>query len=61
LFFTTRGRVLWLKTYELPAVERQSKGKALINLLGLKDESITNVIPVKKFEGDLFMATKRNC
>jgi DNA gyrase subunit A len=59
LFFTTRGRVLWLKTYELPAVERQSKGKALINLLGLKDESITNVIPVKKFEGDLFMATKK--
>ena len=59
MFFTSRGRVLWLKAYDIPEAERYSKGKALINLLGLKDENIANVISVKKFEDDLFMATKR--
>ena len=59
MFFTTRGRVLWLKAYELPRAERYGKGKALINLLGLRDEKITNVISVKSFEDDLFMATKK--
>jgi len=59
MFFTSRGRVLWLKTYEIPAAERYSKGKALINLLGLKNENVTNVISVKNFEDHLFMATKK--
>jgi DNA gyrase subunit A len=58
MFFTSRGRVLWLKAYDIPVAERYSKGKALINLLGLKDEKVTNVISVKSFEDDLFMATK---
>jgi len=58
MFFTSRGRVLWLKAYEIPGAERYSKGKALINLLGLKDEKITNVISVKNFEDNLFMTTK---
>jgi DNA gyrase subunit A len=58
MFFTTRGRVLWLKTYDIPEAERYGKGKALINLLGLKDENVTKVISVKNFEGSLFMATK---
>jgi DNA gyrase subunit A len=35
MFFTSRGRVLWLKAYDIPVAERYSKGKALINLLGL--------------------------
>ena len=59
MFFTTRGRVLWLKTYEIPEAERYGKGKALINLLSLKNENITNVIAVEKFNGNLFMATKK--
>ena len=58
MFFTSRGRVLWLKAYEIPGAERYSKGKALVNLLGLKEEKITNVISVKNFEDNLFMATK---
>jgi DNA gyrase subunit A len=58
MFFTSRGRVLWLKAYDVPAAERQSKGKALVNTLNLKDETITNVISVKNFEDNLFMATK---
>ena len=59
MFFTTRGRVLWLKTYDIPATERYSKGKAIVNMLSLKDETITNVISVKNFEDDLFMTTKK--
>ncbi len=59
MFFTTRGRVLWLKAYDIPEAEKYSKGKALINLLGLKDENVANVISVKIFEDDLFMATKK--
>jgi DNA gyrase subunit A len=59
MFFTTRGRVLWLKTYDVPEAEKYSKGKAVINLLGLKDENVANVISIKSFEDDLFMATKK--
>ncbi len=59
MFFTTRGRVLWLKAYDIPEAERYSKGKALINLLNLKEEKVTNVISVKDFDGTLFMATKK--
>ncbi len=59
LFFTTRGRVLWLKAYEIPAVERYSKGRALVNLLDLKNEDVAEVFSVKNFEGELFMATRK--
>ncbi len=59
MFFTTRGRVLWLKAYDIPAAEKYGKGKAIVNLLNLKDEKITNVISVKKFEDDLFIATQK--
>ena len=59
MFFTTRGRVLWLKAYDIPEAERYSKGKALINLLNLKNEKVANVISVKKFDDYLFMATKK--
>ncbi|HJZ18835.1 MAG TPA: DNA gyrase subunit A, partial [Candidatus Nanoarchaeia archaeon] len=60
MFFTSRGRVLWLKAYEIPeAAERYGKGKAVVNVLNLKNEKITNVISVKNFEDYLFMATKK--
>jgi DNA gyrase subunit A len=59
MFFTSRGRVLWLKAYDIPEAEKYSKGKAIINMLGLKDEAVANVISVKSFEDDLFMATKK--
>lgn len=58
MFFTSRGRVLWLKAYDVPAAERQSKGKAIVNMLELRDEKVTNVISVKNFEDNLFMVTK---
>ena len=59
MFFTTRGKVYWLKAYELPEAERYSKGKAVVNMLNIKDEEITNVISVKSFEDYLFMATSK--
>ena len=59
MFFTTRGKVYWLKAYEIPEAEKYSKGRAIANLLSLKDEEITNVISVNNFENNLFMATKK--
>jgi DNA gyrase subunit A len=59
MFFTSRGRVLWLKSYDIPAAERYSKGRAISNMLDLKDEQITKVISVKNFEDSLFMATSK--
>lgn len=58
MFFTSRGRVLWLKAHDIPEAEKYSKGKALINLLGLKNEKVTNVLSISDFEDYLFMATK---
>jgi len=59
LFFTSRGRVYWLKANDVPASERQSKGKAIVNLLNLRDEIIANVMSVKNFDaGYLMFATK---
>ena len=58
LFFTSRGRVLWLKAYKIPEIERYAKGKAIVNLLDLRNERITRVMSVKDFNGDLIMATK---
>ena len=59
MFFTTRGRVLWLKAYDIPEAERYSKGKALTNLLSLNEEQVTSVISLSNFEDSLFMATRK--
>jgi len=59
LFFTSRGKVYWLKAYEIPSSERYGKGKALVNMLNLKDETIQNVLAVEKFEDFLIFATKK--
>ncbi|HVY01793.1 MAG TPA: DNA gyrase subunit A [Candidatus Nanoarchaeia archaeon] len=59
LFFTNRGRVYWLKANDVPASERQSKGKAIVNVLSLREETITNVMSVRNFDsGYLFFVTK---
>ncbi len=59
LFFTDKGKVHWLKAYEIPEMANYGKGKALVNLLSLKDEKVSSVIAVKKFENYLMMATKK--
>lgn len=59
LFFTTRGRLFWLKANDVPASERQGRGKALANVIDVKDEKIANVMALKDFEhGYLMFATK---
>jgi DNA gyrase subunit A len=60
LCFTNRGRVYWLKVYNVPQGSRASRGKPIVNLLPLVDsEKVTAVLPVKEFsEGQyVFMAT----
>lgn len=62
MFFTSRGRVYYLKAYEVAEAGRQAKGTAIVNLLQLeKGEKITAVLPVREFKPDryLFMATKK--
>ena len=60
LCFSTKGRVYTIKGYEVPESQKQSKGRAMVNLLQLdRDESITTIIPIKpEDEGFLMMATK---
>jgi DNA gyrase subunit A len=61
LFFTDRGRVHWLKVYEIPDASRQSRGKAIINLIEVENgENVTAQIPVKTFDQghNLVMGTR---
>ncbi|HLD07260.1 MAG TPA: DNA gyrase subunit A [Candidatus Nanoarchaeia archaeon] len=59
LCFTDRGQLHWLRVYEIPDASRQSKGKAIVNLLGTQ-ERITALVRVQGFRsGYLFMATKQ--
>ena len=61
LFFTNLGRLYWQKVYEIPEGSRQSRGKAIVNLLELQEgEMVTAMIPVKEFAEDryLLMATR---
>jgi len=50
LLFTTRGKVYALKGYEIPEGNRTSRGKAIVNLLQVKDEKVTSVIAIESFE-----------
>ncbi len=62
LMFTDKGRVHWLKVYEIPQGSRIAKGRAIINLLQVaSDEKISATIPVKEFSEDKFlvMVTKQ--
>ena len=62
MFFTNRGKVYRLKTYEIPESSRTSRGVAIVNLLQLTPgEKITAMIPIREYAEDkyLFMATKQ--
>ncbi|MBW2271401.1 MAG: DNA gyrase subunit A [Deltaproteobacteria bacterium] len=51
LFFTTKGRVHWLKVHELPQLGRAARGRALSNVLQLQeDERVQATLPVRSFE-----------
>jgi DNA gyrase subunit A len=62
LFFTTAGRVYWLKVHEVPMIGRAARGKPLVNLLQLSgDEKISAILPMREFrEGSyVVFATRR--
>lgn len=62
LCFSDRGRVYWLKVWEVPQGTRNSRGRPIVNMFPLSDgEKITVVLPVKEFSEDhyVFMATSR--
>ncbi|MDT8893621.1 DNA gyrase subunit A [Halomonas sp. I1] len=62
LLFSNRGKVYWLKVYEMPAASRGSRGKPLVNLLPLEeDESINAILPVHDYDPDsyIFFATAK--
>jgi DNA gyrase subunit A len=62
LCFSNRGRLYWLKVYEVPAGSRASRGKPIVNMFPLEEgEKITAVVPVKEFDENhyVFMATSQ--
>ena len=60
LCFSNRGRLYWLKVFEVPQGGRTSRGKPMVNMFPLEEgEKITAVVPVKEFDDNhfVFMAT----
>nr|WP_163503498.1 DNA gyrase subunit A [Halomonas socia] len=62
LLFSNKGKVYWLKVYEMPNASRGSRGKPLVNLLPLdEDEAINAILPVRDYRADsyIFFATAK--
>jgi DNA gyrase subunit A len=62
LCFSNRGKVYWLKVYELPQAGRNARGKPMVNLLPLEEgEKINALLPVKQYDEQhfVFMATSQ--
>jgi len=62
LCYSSRGRLYWLKVYEVPAGSRSSRGRPIVNMFPLEEgEKITAVVPVKEFDENhfVFMATSQ--
>ena len=60
LCFSSRGKMYWLKVYQVPQASRGSRGKPIVNLLPLEEgERINAVLPIREFAEDsfVFMAT----
>ncbi|MDR5609297.1 MULTISPECIES: DNA topoisomerase (ATP-hydrolyzing) subunit A [unclassified Arsenophonus] len=60
LCFSSRGRLYWMKVYQLPEVSRGARGRPIVNLLPLEqNERITAILPVREFDDGhyVFMAT----
>ena len=62
LIYTTKGRVYWLKIYEIPDAGTTGKGKHISNLIALQpDEQVKAFLPVKEFaEGQFIVMVTRN-
>lgn len=60
LCFSNRGRLYWMKVYQLPLASRTARGKPIVNLLPLEEgERINAILPVREYEENkyVFMAT----
>ncbi|MBP5981424.1 MAG: DNA gyrase subunit A [Halomonas sp.] len=60
LLFSNRGKVYWLKVYEMPSASRGSRGKPLVNMLPLEEgESVNAILPVRDYDPEhyIFFAT----
>lgn len=56
LCFSNRGRVYWIKVYEVPQGSRNARGRPIVNMFPLQDgEKINVVLPVKEFSADKFV------
>ncbi len=56
MFFTSAGKVYWLKVHEIPEAGRAAKGKAIVNLLSVAPgEAISSILPVKEFVEEQFV------
>ncbi|MGB2427097.1 MAG: DNA topoisomerase (ATP-hydrolyzing) subunit A, partial [Alteromonas sp.] len=56
LCFSTRGRLYWLKVYQLPLASRNARGRPIVNILPLEEnERITAILPIKEFTDDKFV------
>lgn len=57
LVFTDKGKVYWCKVYKLPAGNRQSKGKAIANVVQLSpNEKVQAILPIEEFSSDKYVA-----
>lgn len=62
LCFTNKGKIYWIKVYNIPEASRQARGKAIVNLLELQNnEIVTAFVPVRRFDNQsyLIMSTKK--
>lgn len=60
LCFTNRGKVYWLRVFEIPQASRNARGRPMVNLLPLdNDERVTAILPIREYDADhyIFMAT----
>ena len=56
LCFSSRGRLYWLKVYQLPQASRGARGRPIVNILPLQEnERITAILPVSDYEEDKFV------
>lgn len=61
LCFSNRGKLYWIKTWQLPLASRGARGKPIVNVFPLEDgEHISAILPVSEFDDEhfVFMATK---
>ena len=56
LFFSSRGKVYWVRVYELPRAARTARGKPIVNMLPLEeDERISAILPLSEVDQDGFV------